>query len=283
MPWIERSPAFPFFLFVIRLNQVFHPRKGAEMSHGHNKHHAREQRHPEKSREQFRESLFHNPPSTAARPKLEIVLKCESAGSVDAATEAVRGIESPEVDILIIKSGIGMVSKSDVVMAETGSGLVVGFEVDVVPELKREFRDHHVEIRLYDVIYRMKDDLAEIARSLAPAESGDQILGTAKVIALFPGSRRGIIMGCEVLNGYLSVGARFRIISAMGPVYSGTFESIHIEKDAVNKATKGQKCGVKLKDFNKVKTGDLVESYRPHTVKTAPWKPQGGIISRKSA
>jgi len=251
------------------------------MSHSHKKHHAGEQRHTSKSRELLKESLYHASPSVVARPRLEIVLKCASAGCVDAATEAIHNIESPDVDILIIRSGVGMVSKSDVVMAETGSGLIIGFEVDVVPDLKKEVRDHNVEIRLYDVIYKMIEDIAGIAKSLVPASAQDQILGTAKVIALFPGSRRGVIMGCEVLNGYLAVRERFRIISAMGPVYSGTFESLHIEKDAVQKAMKGQKCGVKLKDFNKVKIGDLVESFRSQATKIIPWKPQGGIISRR--
>lgn len=253
------------------------------MSHSHKKHRAGEQRHSSKSRERLKESLFHTSPSAVTRPRLEIVLKCESAGCVDAATEAIQSIESPDVDIVIIQSGVGIVSKSDVVMAETGSGLIIGFEVDVVPDLRKELRDHNVEIRLYDVIYRMIGDIAEIAKSLVPAAAQEQIVGTAKVIALFPGSRKGVIIGCEVLNGYLALRERFRIISAMGPVYTGTFDSIHIEKDAVQKATKGQKCGVKLKGFDKVKIGDLVESYRPQALKISPWKPQGGVISRKSA
>lgn len=213
------------------------------------------------------------------KPKLEFVLKCDSAGSMEAVTAAALKIVQPEVTINIIHSGIGDINGSDILIAETGSRLVAGFQVGVLPGIDRELKAHAVEARLYDVIYKLTDDIRDISESFMPPAAQEEILGTAKVIALFKSSRKGIIIGCEVMNGHLTVGRDFRIISAIGPVYAGTIESIHIETNTVQKVTPGQKAGIKIKDFNKVKIGDIVESYRPPSQKkTRAWQPAGGII-----
>jgi translation initiation factor IF-2 len=214
-----------------------------------------------------------------AIPRLEIVLKCDSAGSMEAVTAAISKIESG-MEINVIHSGLGAVSKSDILMAETSSGLIAGFQVDIQPEMDRMVREHNVEVRLYDVIYTLADDIKAIAESMVPAESGEDVIGSARVIALFKSSRRGIIIGCEVSKGFLSHGQHFRIISAMGPVYGGVIESMHIDDKAVQKATPGQQVGIKIKDFNKAKIGDLVESFRPLPQKVQRWHPSGKIIKK---
>jgi translation initiation factor IF-2 len=213
------------------------------------------------------------------RPKLEIVLKCDSMGSLEAVTAAISEM-TLEFDISIVHSGIGGISKSDVLFAETAGSLIVGFQVDALPGMDKILRAHGVEVRLYGVIYQLTADLRAIAESMIPPESQEDIIGSAKVIALFKSSRKGIIIGCEIQEGFLARGERFRIISAMGPVYSGTLESLHIRENAVQKATRGQQAGIKISDFNKVRIGDLVECYRPLPLKGSPWKPKGQIIRK---
>ena len=212
--------------------------------------------------------------------KLEIVLKCDSAGSVEAVRRSLAGISTPQVIIEIIHAGVGTVNKSDIFMAETGSRLVVGFNTEVIPKVDDLLRQHNVEVRLYKIIYKLIEDVRAIAKSLITSETQEQILGTAKVMALFKSSRKGIILGCEVTKGYLSVGQRFRVISAMGPVYVGRIGSLHIQKDVVQKATIGQQVGLKIEDFNKAKVGYLVESYRPQK-QTGPksWEPRGKVLT----
>jgi len=213
------------------------------------------------------------------KPKLEFVLKCDSAGSVEAVTAAALKIIQPEINISIIHSGVGDINESDILIAETGSRLITGFQVGVLPGIDRELKEHAVEVRLYEVIYRLTDDLKRLSESLMPPLTQEEILGTARVIALFKSCRKGIIIGCEIINGHLTLGNDFRIISATGPVYAGTIESMHIENNSVQKVNPGQKAGIKIKDFNKVKIGDLVESYRlPSTKKNLVWQPSGGII-----
>jgi translation initiation factor IF-2 len=114
---------------------------------------------------------------------------------------------------------------------------------------------------------------------MLPSVSEEEITGTARIVALFKSTRKGIIIGCEVLDGHLSTGRHFRITSAMGPVYSGTIESMHIEKDTVQKAVQGQQVGIKIEKFNRAKIGDIVESFRrAPTQKTFAWQPKGKII-----
>lgn len=211
--------------------------------------------------------------------RLEIVLKCDTTGCLEAIVSAINSSASPEVGIDIISSGVGAVNKSDVFMAETGSRLILGFNVGIMPHLEQMALEHNVEIRLFEVIYKLLEDLESIAKSLIPHETAEEIIGSAKVIALFKSSRKGIIIGCEILKGKLMLRRSFRILGAMGPMYTGMIESLHIEKNAVREATKGQQVGLKIKDFNRVKIGDLVESFQVIRGKyDQPWQPQGKIF-----
>ncbi len=211
---------------------------------------------------------------------LEMVLKADSAGSQEAVVTTIIGGPVDGVEIRVIHADVGTIAKSDLLMAQTGSRLVVGFNVDVMPEIHPLSREQGVEVRLYKVIYRLSEDLHQIARSLAPMEVQEKLIGKARVIALFKSSRKDIILGCEVMEGRLALGDPFRIISAMGQVFTGHIESLHIEKDAVKKATVGQQVGIKVPGFNRGRVGDWVECFE--TVRARgpePWRPRGGVRS----
>ncbi|UCD34759.1 MAG: hypothetical protein JSU90_10785 [Nitrospiraceae bacterium] len=249
------------------------------MMHGHSRkaHHKKSPGGSELIK--FQEKSGVETAAQKAAPKLEFVLKCDSSGSLEAVSESIAKLPSASVEIAIIHSGIGAINKSDILIAETGSRMIAGFQVDVLPGIEQELREHAVEARLYRVIYTLTTDIRDMAERLVPSAPAEEILGTARVIALFKSSRRGIIIGCEVTEGSLTLGSRFRVISAMGPVYTGRIESMHRETSAVQKALPGHQVGIKIRDFSRVKTGDLVESFRPSPVKTAPpWKPGGKII-----
>lgn len=222
------------------------------------------------------------PSARDTKPKLEIVLKCDSAGSVDAVRHALSEMALPNVDIHVIQSGIGPVTKSDVLLAETAGRLIICFQVDVLPNVDRLLREHNVEVRLYEVIYTLTDDVRAVAEGMVPPSPEEQLIGSANVIALFKSERKGIIIGCEVVRGFLAIGEQFRIISAMGPVYSGTIESMHIRENAVQKATSGQQVGIKIRNFDRAKVGDMVESFRPlRQKKVRTWQPRGEIIRKR--
>ncbi len=238
-------------------------------------HHKKKKKHAG----QPEEKILKNVSGPPEKKKLEIVLKCDSAGCAEAVEASIKEIVLPQVDIEILSSGVGAINQSDIFMAETGSRLIIGFNVGVLPEIKALPGEHNVEIRIYDVIYRLEEDIGKIAESLIPREITEDILGSAEVIELFKSSRKGIILGCEVLRGTLAQGQRFRVVGVMGPMYTGIIESLHIEKDTVNKATRGQQVGLKIRDFKKAKIGDLVESFKPGAQHIQqPWQPKGAIF-----
>lgn len=223
----------------------------------------------------------HGPLTRRTKPKLEIVLKCDSVGSLEAVTNSLAALTTPDVDIGVIHSGVGVISKSDVLFAETASRLIIGFQVGVMPAMDKALREHGVEVRLYDVIYKLIDDIKVIAGDVVPHLPEEQIIGSGRIIALFKSSRKGVIIGCEIREGFFAAGERFRIISAMGPVYTGAIESLHIGDAAVQKASAGQQAGIRIKHFSGAKIGDIVESFRPpSTAYKRTWKPEGKIIRK---
>ena len=225
----------------------------------------------------------HHAPGESKIKRLEIVLKCDVAGTEEAIIASLAAIQAPGVEIAVIQSGVGNISKSDVLMAQTGSRFVIGFNVDVMPKLQQEIKEHGVEVRIYDTIYNLTEDLKKIAHNMFAKEPEEKITGRANVIATFKGSHKDIIIGCEVLEGTLEIGKRFRVITAMGPAYSGKISSLQVERKNVKIGKPGQQVGLKVSDWNKAKVGDLVECYE--TVQSAgsgPWRPRPGVFRSKA-
>jgi translation initiation factor IF-2 len=214
---------------------------------------------------------------------LEIVLKCDSIGSEEAVLSSLEAIQTPDVDLKVIHSGLGEISKSDLLLAGTGSMLVVGYNVGIGQKIEAQSKTQGIEIRLYDVIYQLTRDLQKIAASLGLREEAEEkITGKAKVIALFK-TTRGIILGCEVLEGVLALGKNFRLISAMGPIYTGKIESLQIDKKPVKEVKPPQQAGIKVPGLKKqVKIGDLFESFEAiRYEKDRVWHPKGGVFKSR--
>ena len=216
--------------------------------------------------------------------KLEIVLKCDVAGTAEAVSASLAEIKVPGVQLNIIQVGVGNVSKSDVLMARTGSKLVLGFGVDIMPRLDQEIKEFGVEVRLYDTIYKLTEDMRKIAQNFIIKEPEEIISGKAKVIATFKSSRKGMVIGCEVLEGTIDLGKDFRVITAMGPSYFGKITSLQIERKNVKSGKAGQQVGIKLVGWNNARVDDLVECFESVPPKGgARWKPRSGIVRAFSA
>ena len=217
-----------------------------------------------------------------AKKKLDIVLKCDSTGSEEAVLASLSAIQTPEVDVNIIHSGVGSVTKSDLLLALTADRLIIGFNVGIAPKTEQLSREQGIEVRLYDVIYTLTNDMKTIANKyVSDVEEAEKITGKAKVIALFKSSRKGIILGCEVSEGTLAIGKQFRIISAMGTTFTGQIESLHIEKDRVKEAKPHQQVGLKVVGLKTANIGDIVECFE--TTGTAggrTWHPKGGVFKK---
>ena len=224
------------------------------------------------------------PSDRAGQNKLEIVLKCDVAGTAEAVGASLSEIEVPGVQIDLIQIGIGKVSKSDVLMARTGSKLVIGFNIDIMPKLKQEIKEFGVEVRLYDTIYKLTDDIRKIAQSFNITPPEEKITGKAKIIATFKPGPKGMVIGCEVLEGAIELGKEFRVISAMGPAYFGKITSLQIEKQNVKSGKPGQQVGINLVGWNKARVDDLVECFESLQPKGGGrWKPNSGVVRSVSS
>jgi translation initiation factor IF-2 len=231
--------------------------------------------------------IRHAPPGfvgqSEEREIVKVVLKCDTMGSVEAISALLANLRVPEAEVEVIHSGVGNITKQDLLMALTGSRLVIGFNVGVAPKLEQWLKDHGVEVRLYDVIYRLAEDLKVICQSMAPVETEDKITGKCEVIATFKSKKGGAILGCEVIEGAIQVGKHFRVVTAMGPVHSGRIESIQVEKQAIKEARVGQQIGVQVSGSTLGKVGDFIECYDEITPKKARWSPRGDIIHIRSS
>ena len=183
----------------------------------------------------------------------------------------------------IIQSGVGNITKSDVLMAQTGSRLVIGFNVDTMPKLDQHIKELGVEVRLYDTIYTITEDIKKIATNLKAKEPEEVITGKAKIIATFKATRKDIIIGCEVLEGAIELGKNFRIITAMGPAYAGKITSLQIERKNVKAGKPGQQVGIKISDWKKARVDDLVECFEIVQPKDGgSWRPRSRIFRSKA-
>ncbi len=216
------------------------------------------------------------------RPTIDLVLKCDTVGSVEAVSLLISKLAVPEAKMEIIRSGVGDITKQDLLMALSGSGLVLGFNVAVAPRLEQWVREHRVEIRLYKVIYKLAEDLEAIARTMAPSRTEDRVIGKCEVIATFKSKRGGVILGCEVVEGALQVGKRFRVVTAMGPVHRARIESLQIERSSVKEARAGQQVGVQVLGSTFGKVGDFIECYDEIVRRKENWSPKGDIIHKES-
>ncbi len=229
----------------------------------------------------------HAPPEfmgrSEGRAKIELVLKCDTMGSVEAISALLTNLKLPEAEVKLIHSGVGNIAKQDLLMALTGSRLVIGFNVGVTPKLEQWVKEHGVEVRLYDVIYRLAEDVTAIARNMAPVEAEEKVIGKCEVIATFRSKKGGVILGCEVVEGAVQVGKHFRVVTAMGPVHSAKIESLQIEKRPVKEARAGQQVGVEVSGSPLGKVGDFIECYTEITSKKARWSPRGSIIHMGSS
>ena len=213
------------------------------------------------------------------RKKVEVVLKCDSMGTEEAVVGSLEKVRNDRYEVDVIHADVGPVSKSDIFLALPAGKLVIGFNTGVMPRIETFCKEHGVEVRLYDVIYTLTRDLGEVLDSLVEPEEKERITGQGRVIALFKTGGKGVIIGVEVEKGAIALGKPFRIISAMGPVYGGTVESLQIERKPVTEAGPRDKAGIKIRDFKRVKIGDLVECFEP--VKPGAkkaWRPRGGVF-----
>ena len=192
---------------------------------------------------------------------LEIALKCDSVGSLEAVVSGITSIQDLAVGIKIIHSGIGSINKSDLLMANTGSRLIVGFNVDLLPKIQQLSKEQGIEIRLYDIIYRITEDVEKALKGMLTPEEKENVIGQAEVRAVFKIPKIGEIAGCRVIEGEIRRNAFVRVIREDEVLIDGEVSSLKHEKDDVREVRAGFECGIGVKDFEDFEEGDILECY----------------------
>jgi translation initiation factor IF-2 len=192
---------------------------------------------------------------------LRLVLKCDTQGSVEALTAALKQIESKKVDLEMIHAGVGPISESDILLASASSAVVVGFNTKVENMAVSAAKREGVQIKLYSIIYELLDQMKDAMAGLLDPEFRETVLGHAEVKQVFELSK-GIVAGCLVTDGRIARTGRARVIRKRQPVYDGGLSTLRRFQDDVKEVRSGLECGIKLGDFSEYQVGDIIECYQ---------------------
>jgi translation initiation factor IF-2 len=206
------------------------------------------------------ESLFSEMQEGAVQD-LNIVIKADVDGSVEAAVSELQKIQHPEVRVNVIHTGIGGISENDVMLATASNAMIVGFNVRPNAEARASAEREGVEIRTYNVIYRLTEDIEQALVGMLKPVTTEETLGEAEVRALFRVSRLGTIAGSYVTTGLVRRGAKVRVVRDGTVIYDTTISQLKRFKDDVREVEEGFECGILLEGFNDVKEGDVLEVY----------------------
>ena len=211
------------------------------------------------------EHLFEQLQAGAVRD-LNLVLKGDVVGSVEAAVSELAKIQHPEVRVNVIHQGVGGITENDIMLASASGATVVGFNVRPNAEARALAEREGVEIRTYRVIYQLTEDIEQaLVGMLRPVET-EETLGEAEVRALFKVSRLGTIAGCMVTSGLIRRGAQVRVVRDGTVIHETTISQLKRFKDDAREVTEGFECGILLEGFNDVKEGDVLEAYETRAV-----------------
>jgi translation initiation factor IF-2 len=193
---------------------------------------------------------------------LNLILKGDVGGSVEALSDALEKISTSEVRVVVIRRGVGSINENDVLLAAASNAIIFGFHVR--PDLRaRELASKEdVDIRLYDVIYEIESDVRKALEGLLEPEITETVSGTAEVKDVFRVSGVGQVAGCLVQEGAVKRGDRVRIIRDGSVIYQGVISSLKRFKDDAKEVASGMECGIKVEDYNDVKVGDLLETFQ---------------------
>ncbi|MGQ9824461.1 MAG: translation initiation factor IF-2 [Desulfotomaculales bacterium] len=199
--------------------------------------------------------------------ELNIVLKADVQGSVEALKKALEALSTAEVRVNIIHSGVGLISETDVLLASASNAIILGFNVKPDINARRAAEVEKVDIRTYRVIYDAINDVKAAMSGLLEPEYREVVIGHAEVRKIFKISRLGTIAGCYVKEGKLTRDARVRLLRDGKVVYEGKLDSLKRFKDDVREVQEGYECGLALENFNDIQEGDIIEAATTEVVK----------------
>jgi translation initiation factor IF-2 len=197
---------------------------------------------------------------------LKIVLKADTQGTLEALDASLQKLSTDKVKVTIIRKGIGAITESDVMLASASEAIVIGFNVKPTSQAKETAKQEGVDIRFYDVIYHLLEDIKKAMEGLLEPVYEEVITGVAEVRATFKVPKVGIVAGCYVKEGVISRNNKVRVIRDGVVVFTGGIASLKRFKEDVKEVQAGYECGLKIENFNDVKVGDIIEAFEVRKV-----------------
>ena len=197
---------------------------------------------------------------------LNLIIKADAQGSVEALRARMESLSTEEVDIRVIHGGVGAVTPNDVNLASASNGVLIGFNVRPDETAKRLAENEGVDLRFYQVIYEVEDDLKKAMRGMLAPVKREVTLGHAEVREIFKVSKVGTIAGCYVKDGKIQRNAKVRVLRDSAVIFDGEIESLRRFKDDAREVAEGFECGIQIARYQDLKVGDVIEAYAIETV-----------------
>jgi len=198
---------------------------------------------------------------------LNLIIKADVQGSIEALTKELEKLENSEVPIRILLKGVGGITDSDILLAEASQAIVIGFRVAPEDRAIIQAEEKDIEIRRYDIIYQVTDDIKKAVEGLLVPEIKEVHLGRAVVRQVFKISKVGAVAGCFVTQGVIERGAKVRLIREGREIYKGSLEALKRFKDDVKEVPQNFECGIKIGNFDDIKPDDVIEAYRVDVIR----------------
>jgi translation initiation factor IF-2 len=199
--------------------------------------------------------------------ELNIILKGDVDGSVEALSDQLQSLSTEEISVKIIHQGVGQITESDVLLAAASDAIMIGFNVRAGVNAKELAEREEIEIRTYSIIYKAIDEVKEAMEGMLSPEIKEQVIGNVEIRETFKITKVGTIAGCMVLTGKVTRNSKIRLLRDGIVKFEGELESLKRFKDDVKEVTKGYECGLNIKGFNDIETGDILEVYEEVSVK----------------
>ena len=199
--------------------------------------------------------------------ELNIILKGDVDGSVEALTDSLQKLSTEEIQVNIIHKAVGPITESDVLLASASDAIIIGFNVRPMGNARQIADKEEIDIRTYSIIYAAINDLKDAMEGMLSPEMKEEITGTAEIRETFKISKVGTIAGCMVLTGKIIRNAGIRLIREGVVIFTGELDSLKRFKDDAKEVAKGYDCGMQVKNYNDIKEGDVIESFHEVAVK----------------
>ena len=200
---------------------------------------------------------------------LPLVIKADVQGSVEAIQGALTKLGTDEVGVQVLQGGVGGITESDVILAHASGAAIIGFNVRANNQARERARRDGVDIRYYNIIYNVVDDVKAALSGLLAPETREKFLGNAEILEVFAISKVGKVAGCRVTEGVVRRGAKVRLIRDNVVIHEGDLSTLKRFKDEAREVIAGQECGMSFANYQDIQQGDVIECYEVETVKRA--------------